>query len=247
MTQHSIMLIKQLNHSLLIARLVAIIIASLALPTAADNSPIPMFKANYQADIKGFRVKATRELTTHTNGEQSLRFKATSMIASMEEHTRFNWEEGRLQALQYSYRRNVIGKEDVRDIHFDHNQKSIRSSGKAIAYSPDVLDNLSYQLQLQQDLRQNKSNLSYSVISKSGTKQKHFKRSTEELLETPLGTLRTVKVSLARDNNKRETYIWFAKDWDYTLVRFEQFEKGKKEFVINLTSATLLGKAITGL
>ena len=84
-------------------------------------------------------------------------------------------------------------------------------------------------------------------IRKDKTKLNHFNRELEETLDTELGKLRTIKVSLAHDNDQRETYIWFAIDWDYLLVRFEQFEKGKKEFVINLTDATIAGKRVKGL
>ena len=224
---------------------------SLSSSVTAAVTAVPLFKANYQADIKGFRVKASRELQNKANGQQALIFKATSMIASLEESTLFSWEDNRIKPLKYDYLQNVIGKKEDRHIDFDHNQKRIsahyRGSEISIPYSPLLLDTLSYQLQLQQDLLKGEEELSYSIIRRDKTKLNHFKRELEETVNTELGKLRTIKVSLAHDTDKRETYIWFAVDWDYMLVRFEQYEKGKKEFVINLIDATIGGKRITGL
>lgn len=218
---------------------------------AASNEDIPLFEANYQADIKGFRVKASRELVKQADKQYTLLFTANSMIASLEESTTLNWDDNRLTPISYSYSRNVIGKKEERHIHFDHQRKSIesyyRGANQSIPYSPELLDSLAYQLQLQQDLRNGKSALNYPIISKGKTKINVFKRETEEVLNTELGQLRTVKISLEHNSDKRQTYIWFAVDWEYLLVRFEQYEKGKKEFVINLSDATIDNKRIKGL
>ena len=86
----------------------------------ANITPIPAFKASYQADIKGFRVKASRELSNN-NGEQTLHFKASSMIASLEERAKFTWVDGQLQPLQYAYLQNVVGKKEKRKKVFGEN------------------------------------------------------------------------------------------------------------------------------
>lgn len=227
------------------------IVITLLFTMTVTASPLPVFKAEYQADIKGFRVKASRELTTQTNGQQLILFKASSMIASLEESTLFIWENNYLRPIIYSYNQNVIGKKEHNRIDFDHTQKQIVSQYKdgdtITPYSHKLLDKLSYQLQLQQDLRIGKNILDYTIIRKGQTKQNQFVREGKEIIKTEFGDLLTVKVKLNRTSNDRQTYIWFAVDWDYMLVRFEQYEKNKKEFVINLTNATIANKRITGL
>jgi hypothetical protein len=46
--------------------------------------------------------------------------------------------------------------------------------------------------------------------------------------------------------NKRITEMWFAKDWDYLLVRLRQVEKDGKEYNIMLLDGTVNGKAVKG-
>jgi len=231
-----------LKHSAIgIALSIALMVFGIPLYSApaSANDVLPLFKANYQADIKGFRVKASRELLKQNANQYTLQFSASSMIASVEENISLNWSNNRITPLNYAFSRNVIGKKEERRISFDHTLKRIdafyKDSQQAIPYSEQLLDSLSYQLQLQQDLRAGKSDLSYFIISKNETKRYHFKREKEEVLNTELGPLRTVKVSLTRESDKRQTQIWFAIDWQYLLVRFEQLENGKKEFVINLS------------
>ena len=246
---------KHLTMALAVTLTLSVSLLMLGMPSygepLTDKQDLPLFKADYQADIKGFRVKASRELLKQNTDQYLLQFKASSLIASLEENTTLNWKDNRIAPLSYIYSSSVVGKKEERRVDFDHQQKRIESYykgiTKAIPYSDQLLDSLSYQLQLQQDLRASKTDLSYFLVSRSDTKLYDFKREKEEVLRTKLGDLRTVKVTLARDSDKRQTHIWFALDWEYLLVRFEQIEKGKKEFVINLTSATIDNKRIRGL
>ena len=51
-----------------------------------------------------------------------------------------------------------------------------------------------------------------------------------------------------RDPGKsnRKTILWFAKDWDYLLVRLYQMETDGKEYQIMLKEGTIDGKTVTG-
>ncbi len=53
---------------------------------------------------------------------------------------------------------------------------------------------------------------------------------------------------LLRDPGKsnRKTILWFAKDWDYLLVRLYQMETDGKEYQIMLKEGTIDGKTVTG-
>lgn len=46
--------------------------------------------------------------------------------------------------------------------------------------------------------------------------------------------------------SQRKTTLWFAKDWDYLLVRLHQVEKDGKEYLIMLKSGTVDGKTVSG-
>ncbi len=51
-----------------------------------------------------------------------------------------------------------------------------------------------------------------------------------------------------RDPTKsnRKTILWFAKDWDFLLVRLYQQESDGKEYQIMLKEGTVNGKAVQG-
>lgn len=46
--------------------------------------------------------------------------------------------------------------------------------------------------------------------------------------------------------SNRKTILWFAKDWDYLLVRLYQMETDGKEYQIMLKEGTIDGKTVTG-
>ena len=68
--------------------------------------------------------------------------------------------------------------------------------------------------------------MSYPVISRGKLKQYNYQIIGREVLNTPLGPLNTVKVQRVRKDNKRQTIVWLATDWDYLTVGLEQKENG---------------------
>ena len=66
--------------------------------------------------------------------------------------------------------------------------------------------------------------------------------------ETKAGQIDAIKVERVRDptQSKRITVLWFAKDWDYLLVRLQQVETDGKEYNIMLQDGTVNGKTVKG-
>jgi hypothetical protein len=69
-----------------------------------------------------------------------------------------------------------------------------------------------------------------------------------EKVATQAGQVDAVKVERVRDptQNQRTTVLWFAKDWNYLLVRLQQVEKDGKEYNIMLKDGTVDGKTVKG-
>jgi hypothetical protein len=63
------------------------------------------------------------------------------------------------------------------------------------------------------------------------------------VLDTPLGEVTTVKVKRSNAKDAAVTHAWFAKNFQYLLVRLQQEENGSA-YTIYLSKATLNGKAI---
>ncbi|MNP19919.1 hypothetical protein D3C76_1124720 [compost metagenome] len=71
----------------------------------------------------------------------------------------------------------------------------------------------------------------------------------EEKVRTQAGLITAIKVERVRDPTKsnRKTVLWFAKDWDFLLVRLHQVEKDGKEYQIMLKEGEVNGKQVQGL
>jgi len=209
-----------------------------------------IFNADYKANIKGFSVSANRTLKLLKNGNMELLFTATSWAANLEESSVFNWQEGQIQPLSYRYHQSAFGKKRQQTLSFNTDKNTINSDNngdiRIIEQTAPTLDKLNYQLQLQQDLLANKSDLQYIVANKGNLKQYRFEPQGEEIIDTLSGALHTVKVKVLRENKDKTTLIWFAKDWGYLLTRLEQYNGDKQTLSITLDTATVDGITVTG-
>ena len=118
-----------------------------------------------------------------------------------------------------------------------------------MALPANTLDKLSYQLQLRQDLSNQRDIQQQQYTIADGGRLKHYRFETqgEEILSTPVGKLNTIKVKRIREHDsKRITYLWLAKDWDHLIVRLRQKERDGKHYEINLARATLNGRPVQG-
>ena len=63
----------------------------------------------------------------------------------------------------------------------------------------------------------------------------------EQTITTPLGKLRAIRVKRDRgDDNTRSTWIWFAPEHDFIVVRIEQQEANGKRYQLKLEQLTWL-------
>ena len=113
---------------------------------------------------------------------------------------------------------------------FDWVKKSVTNNVAKTTWKMDIAqrvqDKLSYQLQLQQDLLNGKESFDYQIADGGHLKDYKFAKVAEEVLDTPLGKVATVKIKRSRENDKRFTYAWLAPEWNYMLVRLQQEENG---------------------
>lgn len=210
---------------------------------------LPFFKADYDAIIKGFSIQATREFRPLENDRAELNFQAKSWIASLNESARFVWKGDRIQPLRFIHSRNIAGNNRQHSLIFDSSKNTIFSSYKnqktELANHGQALDMLSFQLQLQYDLLNQRDQLIYKVADKNRIKEYRFEVIGEEVIDTPLGSLKATKVEVVRERRDRTIYLWMASDWQYLLARMEQYENGEKNFQLDLTSATVGGEVVT--
>ena len=90
--------------------------------------------------------------------------------------------------------------------------------------------------------------MSYQVVDGGDVDTYDFRVLGTEKVETKAGRIDAIKVERVRDptQSKRTTVMWFAKDWDYLLVRLQQVETDGKEYNIMLQDGTVNGKTVKG-
>ena len=220
---------------------------------AGTEQPYPEFTADYNATWTGgwfpINVDAQRSLRYQEDGSAVLTFEADSAIAGLEEISTFRFLENTIQPLQYRYLRTGLFKEPDRNQLFDWSQKKIINGENQQAFEghwhDQVQDNLSYNLQASIDLKQGKTQFTYPVFDRNKVKDFKFQLVGFEALKTQVGTLRTVKVEqIEKKKNKKTTFIWFAQDYDYLLVRLQQKQKDGQMYQIDLTGANINGKKL---
>jgi hypothetical protein len=242
------------NYTLNLLIFVIVLFQSLSVSsqeTASNKSTLPFFKANYDALIEGFSVKAYREYKPLENGLFELNFTATSWLASLSETSQFSWKGQNINPKKFYESRNILGIKKASQLDFNHNYKTlsrtIENEQKNLSYVEDSLDRLSFQLQLQQDLFLNKPNITYNIVHNDNIKKNQFEIVGEEIISTKAGDFKTLKIKVVRENTSRITFIWVALDWQYLLVRLVQLKNDKEQFSIEVTDATVNNLPVVGL
>ena len=225
--------------------------------SVASQEPIPegstlaFFKANYDAVISGFAVQARREYKPLDNGLVELSFKASSWLANLTEISRFTWHQATIQPLFFSSTRDILGIKKASQLDFNHSNKTLTRTVENeldnLAYAERSLDRLSFQLQLQQDLFLDKTNVTYKIVHNQSIKNNQFEIIGKEIITTKAGDLKTLKIKVIRENSSRITFIWVAIEWQYLLVRLIQLKDNKEQFSIELTDAIVGNQAVSGL
>lgn len=230
-----------------LSQLLTLSLSTLGACWAAQPQP---FRADYKAQFNDITVTATRSLTPLEGGEQLFSFKAETWLATLLESSQFHWDdENTLVPQQYHYQRSVFGKKRKAILDFNWQEMTVVNNVQEHSWSMSiplmVQDKLSYQLQLRSDLLNNKPSLKYHIADGGHLKTYLFEAMGEEILNTPVGPLHTIKIKKVNAKGKRRTtYIWMAKNWDFLLVKLKQTERDGKTYSIHLLNAEIAGQQV---
>ena len=213
--------------------LIFIIITCLACSSAQAatcEEPLQPYSADYLGSYNGWKIKTTRTLEPLEGQENhwQLSMHAKHMFGSIREESRFLMtEENAISSQAYSYRKRTIGRKKEKTLQFDHEKNQALFTDddgdqETATLDDFALDKLNFQLQLRCDLMAEKEELAYPVYARDEKEIMTFQVIGEETLETDVGKLKTVVVKKVRDNDKRHTTIWFAKNLDYVMVKLLQ-------------------------
>lgn len=227
-------------------------------PQIIQAEPTP-FRAVYKAKYKGIPVVAEgiRELTKLDDNHYLLTASVKSWLISITEQSAFTWQPGKGPVPEeYQYHRRGIGRDRDAILKFDWSTHQVLNDVQSKPWKmtiPDgAMDKLGYQVKMRADLQHyysqaiQKPKLSYVIADGGRLKTYNFKILGDEYIDTPVGKLDTIKLARFRDNDKRSTIFWLAKDWQFLLVRLEQVASGKGTFNLFLTKATVNGVDVRG-
>ncbi|MFT5134602.1 MAG: hypothetical protein ACI9SC_003082 [Gammaproteobacteria bacterium] len=214
---------------------------------AEEDTPT-LFEADYTIQIKGAKVaKMTRRFSRLDNGEFQYHSetRTTGLISIFRkdhiiEISKWKLDLDNVIPIAYYYEHSGGKKDRTVNISFDweknHIINSIDGSSWKMPAAPNILDKLLYQLAIMYDLQAGKESLQYAVADGGRTKIYNFEIIGEEIIETPLGMLKTVKLERHKPNSRRKSTLWCAKDLEYLPIKVENIEKDGKITVALISS-----------
>ena len=214
-----------------------------------------VFSAEYEAKAYGFSAVANRSLIKLSENRYSLRNTIAAelfgeRLAELDERSEFLWQDGRVIPQSYNYIQSGVSK-SVEQVEFDWENNIAFSKEDdeswQIPIEHGVLDKLAYQLQIRELIkRAAETEFHFQVVDTDEIDAHHYRIVGEEVLETNLGGLNTVRVERVRkDSDSRSTVIWLATDWDYLLVGLEQINGAGRTVELVLLRATLDGEVVS--
>lgn len=211
-------------------------------PPSYNVSP---YRAIYNAYRSGNKLGIAEQTLSQTSAHQyQMYYKSDLSILFLsdtrEETSKFFYDGDKLLPIRYQYRRTGTGSDKALDVRFDTaNKTMVIGNEKAQPWSGE-LDNQIYAIKVKANLASGDAQSQYQMINSRGQFREYgVDVLGKEILTLPYGKLETVKTKVIRDSKKRETFIWFAPELDYAMVRLQQFKKGKEQGDIRLKSFDL--------
>lgn len=216
-----------------------------------------VYSAAYVARANGLTATAHRSLeAVGDNLYQLLQTMEVRVLGARlgeaREESRFHWREERPVPQYYQYTQSGIARRRER-VDFDWTTLVATSSEDdeswELPLTAGVTDSLSFQLLLRQRLADGLvDELTVMVVDQDEIESQLYRVVGEEVVETGLGNLHTVRVERIRaPGSSRATTFWLAKDWNFLLARFLQTNGQETETELVLEQAVIGAMPVTAL
>lgn len=216
--------------------LIALLLAIATVRVNAGENFLKEFDASYDIYNRGVKV-AIMHRSFDMNEDGNLIFRSetetSGVIALFRKDKIVEISVSRLidddlVPLNYEYRRTGNKKERHVIVTFDWEQNQIRNtvngSSWIMSSQTGMLDKLLYQYTIMLDLEAGRSRISYLIADGGKEKIYNFELLEKEPVDTPLGTLNTLKLVRNRENSDRQTILWSAPEMAYLPVKVENIE-----------------------
>lgn len=182
-------------------------------------------------------------LSSNGNGNYTLQSTTTAkgmakLIASdpITERAEFRVNgDGSIQALSYQLNDGSEKEnEDVRIAYdWDAGQANVESSEgtEQKPLTQDTMDQLIMQAAAIASVQAGKETFSFLQLKPGRDIDRYeYKKVSEEMLDTDIGKIKTLKYSRGKPGSDKLTYFWFAPEHAYAPIRLERIKKGKVVF-----------------
>ena len=221
--------------------LISSLMLGFSLAHASPNDlPVRPFQARYEVYGSGFSIgEAVMTLTAAGPGayQMSSEVRPNGVVAllvsgQIDEKANGEIRDGMVRPTRYERRVETPKKKQAVQLRFDWSANQIQARDNqdqaTLPLSPGVVDPLSLNLRVMWDLQRGRVPSEYALVDETELKTYQIKNEGEESLDTPLGTLRAVRISQSKPGKTRITTFWFAPDLHYLPVRVVQKKDGKE-------------------
>ena len=217
------------------------LVLSPALAALELKPSVTQYKASFENGLP-ISGTATHTLVQLSNKIWRYQFNVDSFFAEINESVYFQWTGEKVIPITYHFKRSGWAVNNRRaTLEFNWKENKVLNDVQGVPWSMAIpkgaIDKLGYQLQLRLDLKSGKQDLRYQVADGGHLKEFSFERHGEETLSTELGNVTAIIVKKVRtESDKRESTLWFAKEWDYLLVKLTQIESDGERYEISIES-----------
>ncbi len=220
----------------------------------AAELPFSPFTARYKVSGYGLPVgKSVLALEDAGDGLYRMRSEVypeglAALLVSdrIEEQASGAFLDGSARPTHYRQRRTRGDENQLVEARFDWESGRVhaRDGDEQAVLDLDVgvVDPLSLHLQVMWDLRHGTTRDAYRLVDETEIKTYAVQGPVEERIETPAGTLSTLRISRGSPGSTRITRLWFAPSLDYLVVQISQEKKGKEILRMELESVSGLGR-----
>lgn len=202
------------------------------------------YHAEYKAYRSGSKLgKASQQLEVLNDHQYRLTYQSHASFLFLSDHRHevslFSQQGEQLTSLNYQYTRTGTGSDKELQAVFDPIEHRILINNEAYLPWQDEQDNQLYQLTIKQYLADGQTSFSLPVLNYRGEKEQYdFALQGKEQIKLPYGKIDALKIARIRDSKKRETFIWFAPELNYLMVRIRQLKEGDEQLDIRLSQYT---------
>ena len=215
--------------------------STLQAPRHEDVFPFESYEARYKIIWRGVDAGVSiHRLSSATEHRFYFESVTEPHLAFLPFHalesTLFTWEKNEIKPYQFQYNINEGKKKRIGHIQFDWAKNKIISLMPSDPFELELAshfqDKLTHLLMVRRDLQKLKPEnqvilpITYVVATGDKTKSYTFEHVGTEMLETPMGNLKVIKLENTTQKN-RVTTIWFAKEWRYFPVKIMHARGGK--------------------